>query len=407
MSTKPHYFNIGIFVILATVLIVGAVVIFGAGLLAKDKLYFETYFDESITGLSLGSPLEFRGVHLGRVERIGFVGSEYDLDGDPARLSRYEPCVRVVFSVARGSLPEFADTDTQAVLQQMIEKGLRVRVMSNILTGQAYLEANYLDPDRFGAMEIVWVPKYPYIPSAPSELTTLKDSIDKVLQRLQEIDFEGLVATFQQVLTSVDKGITEAELGELSREARSLLKEARQKVAALETEEINRAAQEFLVNLNAAVVDANVPQLSRQAREVLIEAEEKVAALDTQKINADLEHLLSSLGQAVADANVPALSGQAQGFLAEVRQTNEHLQKLLAAPETLAGQPNLPEAIARLNGALSRIEKLIAAERPEIEIILANFREISDNLRELVSTLKERPSELLFSKPPRKSETVK
>ena len=70
MSTKPHYFRIGIFVILALALVVAAVVVFGAGLLAQDKMYFETYFDESITGLSVGSPVEFRGVRIGQVETI-------------------------------------------------------------------------------------------------------------------------------------------------------------------------------------------------------------------------------------------------------------------------------------------------------------------------------------------------
>lgn len=407
MSTKPHYFRIGLFVIVAVGLIVTAVVVFGAGLLAQNKRHFETYFDESITGLSVGSPVEFRGVRIGLVEKIGFVGSEYDVDRDGVTLSKYEPYVRVVFSVPQQSLPEFAEEETEQVIQAMVGQGLRVRVTSNILTGQAYLEANYLDPNRFPVLDIGWVPKYPFIPSAPNVLTTMKDSLDEILHRLQEIDVEGLVQTFQQVLASVDQGITDANLAGLSREAAGLLRDTRQKVAVIETEKINQAAQELLASLNTAVVDANVPQLSRQARRVLTEAEQKVAALDTKKINEDLAHLLTSLDRAVADANVPGLSQQARNFLAEIRVTNEHLQALLAAPESISGRQNLPEAIARLNSTLLRIDKLVTSERPEIEIILANFREISDNLRDLVAILKAHPSELLFSKPPPKSEALK
>lgn len=406
MSTKPHYFRMGIFVIVATLLIVVAVVVLGAGLLIKDKLYFETYFDESITGLSLGSPLEFRGVRLGQVVRIGFVGNVYDLDGDAGKLSQYEPYVRVVFSVPRGSLPEFAEAQTGDVLEQMIEDGLRVRVMSNILTGQAYLEANYVDPRRFPTILIQWEPRYPYIPSAPGEFTTLKDSVDKIMYRLQEIDFEGLVATFEQVLTTIDQGVADANLPELSREARELLADARAKITAVETEKINEATQELLTSLNAAVVDANVPQLSREAYALMTEIRAKVAAVDANRIDADLERLLVSLDQAVADANVPALSQEAQAFLAEIRVTNEHLKSLLAAPETLSDQANLPQAIARLNTSLSRIDKLIATERPQIETILATFREILDDLKELTAALKERPSNLLLSRPPRRSEVL-
>mgnify|MGYP001097235821 CR=1 FL=1 len=51
MDAKPHYFKIGLFVLLAAALIVAAVVIFGSGLLAQDELFFESYFAASITGL--------------------------------------------------------------------------------------------------------------------------------------------------------------------------------------------------------------------------------------------------------------------------------------------------------------------------------------------------------------------
>jgi paraquat-inducible protein B len=405
MSTKPHYFRIGMFVILATLLIVVAVVTFGAGLLAQNKRYFESYFDESITGLSVGSLVEFRGVRIGQVERIGFVGSTYELSRDNGRISEYEPYVRVVCSVTRGNLPELAEERSNEVLEQMIRRGLRVRVTSNILTGEAYLEVNYLDPNRFDVMKIAWQPKYTYIPSAPSEMTTIKDSIDKILYQLQEIDVGKLVATLEQVLTSIDQAVADANLADLSREARALLAEARQAVAALDTRTMNEKTQELLVSLNKAVVDANVPGLSREARELLQATRQKLAALEAERISRATEQLLASLDEAVADANVPGLSRDARDLLADLRVTAEHLTKLLAIPE--GAEVNLAQVLESLGTALSRIDRLIATERPEVEIILANLREISDNLRELTESLKERPSELLFSKPPPKSEALK
>ena len=122
------------------------------------------------------------------------------------------------------------------VLGQMIDRGLRVRISSNILTGQAFLEANYLDPNRFPVEQVPWVPKYPTIPSAPSELTTIKDSIDKVLTQLQEIDVKGLVKSLDQVFTSLNTTLSEAHIAELSAEARDLLRVSREKVEAIETE---------------------------------------------------------------------------------------------------------------------------------------------------------------------------
>ena len=101
MDAKPHYFKIGVFVLAATALIVVAVVVFGAGMLGQDELLFESYFAESITGLSVGSPLEFRGVRIGQVSRIGFVGNSYELPTQDGRISPYAPYVRVVTAVPR------------------------------------------------------------------------------------------------------------------------------------------------------------------------------------------------------------------------------------------------------------------------------------------------------------------
>ena len=56
---------------------------------------------------------------------------------------------------------------------------------------------------------------------------------------------------------------------------------------------------------------------------------------------------------------------------------------------------------------MSQLNKVLATERPEIQTILVELRETLDSLSDLVATLKERPSELLFSNPPRKSEVLK
>ena len=79
MSMKPNYFKIGVFVIVAFTLVLTAVVVFGSGLFAEEKLYFETYFDGSVSGLNIGAHMENRGVRMGQVEKITFAGDEYNL----------------------------------------------------------------------------------------------------------------------------------------------------------------------------------------------------------------------------------------------------------------------------------------------------------------------------------------
>ncbi len=407
MSTKPHYFRIGVFVIVAVTLIVIAVTLFGAGLFARNELRFESYFAESITGLTTGASLEFRGVGIGRVESIGFVDNVYELPGEKGGISRYSSYVRVVSAVSRSKLPASTSGQIESALGQMIARGLRVQITSNILTGQAYLEMNYLDPSRYPVEQVPWTPNYFVIPSAPSEFTTIKDSIDRILVELQSIDVGGLAKSLDQVLTSLDQVIREANVAELSLEARALLKEGRGKLEALEMDKINGAAQEFLASLNSAVADANIPQLSQQARDVLTNANQKVSALDVARINANIEHLLTTLDRAVVDANVPGLSQDAQALMADLRSTNKYLKDLLMPPEAITTRPNVPEVVAKLNQAITQLNRMISSDRPQVSSMLAEFQQIADSLNELVTTLKEQPSSLLFGRPPRKSEVLK
>jgi paraquat-inducible protein B len=407
MDAKPHYFKIGIFVLVAAGLIVAAVVIFGSGLLAQDELLFESYFAESITGLSVGSPVEFRGVRMGKVKEIGFVGNTYQLPAVDGGISPYGLYVRVVIATPRSKMPEFSAGQAQEVLEQMVARGARVRITSNILTGQAFLEMNYFDPNRFPVEEVPWTSKHPLVPSAPSELTTIKDSIDKVLTQLQAIDVVGLAGSLKDLFATLNTAITEINLSAMSLEARAAMQVARQKLEALNVERIDASIQDVLNSLNQAVADANVPELSRQMRDVLTTADRKLAALDAAQLNADIERLLNTLNRSVADANVPALSGEAVGLLAELRATNKHLQSLLSPSEGFAGGTNVPEVMARLGQTLSQVNNLLATERPEVQVILAQLRETMDNLNDLILNLQERPSDLLFSNPPRESEVLK
>ncbi|MCL5278697.1 MAG: MlaD family protein [Planctomycetes bacterium] len=407
MDAKPHYFRIGLFVLAALTLIVVAVVLFGAGLFAPNRLYVETYFTESITGLSIGSPVQFRGVQIGQVEQIGFVGSVYSLDQNTPANAAYASYVRVVSGILCCKLPAETPEQMDTLLTQMVRHGLRARISSNLLTQQAYLEMNFLDPNRFPAEKVPWTPKYVFIPSAPSEFGTITGSIDKILSQLEAIDAQGLAASLEKVFTSLNTAITEAHLAELSREARGLLQAGREKVEALEMDKLNAGAQRFVASLNQAVQEANIPGLSRQIRGILDQTDQKIAAVDAQKINADIERLLTSLDRAVADANVPAISAQTQALMAELRVTNKYLQTLFAPPPGAVPAPNVPEAVARLSKVLTNFNALISTERPGIERVLNDLREITDSLKELIATLEQNPSELLFSRPPKKSEVVR
>ena len=361
MSMKPNYFKIGVFVIVAFVLILTAVVVFGSGLLAEEKLYFETYFDGSVAGLSIGAPMELRGVRMGQVEKITFARNEYEMPIGSEDYLTYGNYVMVLASIDIENLPVMAEEDRQGSLNQFISRGFRVRLASNLLTGLAYLQGEYLDPERYSVLEVPWEPKNFYVSSAPGEFTTMKQSVDHILTKLEEID----------------------------------------------TEKIGELIEQILVSVNKAIDDFNIPGISGGIQDLIADADQAVKDLDTPAISDGIQGLVANANQAVDDVNMPAISNKVQSLLAEARQTNQHLQKLLKNPEQGSQMGNIAVMVTNLNRTLLRIDKLVLSQTPQIKQALEDLKGVSADLKELTSGLKQHPSQLIFSQPPPKSEVSK
>ena len=65
MSQKANYFKLGLFVIGAIVAGVAVLLIIGSGRWLKPHVVMETYFNESVQGLDIGSKMKYRGVTIG------------------------------------------------------------------------------------------------------------------------------------------------------------------------------------------------------------------------------------------------------------------------------------------------------------------------------------------------------
>src|ERR1017187_5541096 len=80
MSPKANFFKLGLFVIGATIVLILLLLILGSGRWFQSKVAIETYLNESVQGLEVGSKVKYRGVVVGEVTRIGFTYNRYQLD---------------------------------------------------------------------------------------------------------------------------------------------------------------------------------------------------------------------------------------------------------------------------------------------------------------------------------------
>ncbi len=228
MSAETKYFKLGAFVLAGVAIIVGTVVVLGAGTLMRKKVLAESYVDESVQGLDVGAPVKFRGVTVGRLEKIEFAAVQYVAKDDRIGLV-------VVFYPE--TLKGFGGDDPVSKLKELVDAGLRLRLASGGLTGGLYLELENFDPRQYPAPTIGWEPANPYLPSVPSTNVRLMARVENVLEHVEKMrvdvisdkvvalvdNLDKLVKTLQPAVDDVRKFTDEATL--LVRDTRKVVSE--------------------------------------------------------------------------------------------------------------------------------------------------------------------------------------
>ena len=169
METDRHYFIEGLFIIgFAVAAAFFAVWLGSPG--SRDDVLYRIHFPESVSGLSVGDPVKYRGVDVGTVKSI-------IIDPDNSRLVLVEVRLRKEAPVK---------TDTRASLAL---KGI---------TGVVFIELNGGDP---AAKTLLAATPEGEIPEIPSEKTGLKAMLD---------DLPKVVAKFSALEDQVKKVVTNA-----------------------------------------------------------------------------------------------------------------------------------------------------------------------------------------------------
>ena len=80
MDEGQNYRRLGLFVLVTLALVAGILFVLGGRSLFQPTFIFETYFNESVAGLEIGAPVNFRGVPLGQVTEIVTASALYQRD---------------------------------------------------------------------------------------------------------------------------------------------------------------------------------------------------------------------------------------------------------------------------------------------------------------------------------------
>ncbi len=347
MSQKANYLTLGLFVIGAIAAGIIVLLIIGSGRWFQKRILIETYFNESVQGLDVGSKLKVRGVTVGEVRSIGFTYNRYQLDRPMSERARYVMVEAEIEPRLLGGRAGAGDlTDPQSAAQE-VERGLRVRLAPQGITGTSYLEIDYFDPPP-PLLQIDWTPDNIYIPSTRSTVTALVNAATEIVDRLHKLDIEGTLANLNKLMVTTTA-----------------------RIEAVDAKGLSDRTTRVLSKVETTLDDLQAKKLASEAATLLAEARES---------NAELKKLLAN----PATQKIP---DEAAAALARVR--------------AIVDDPSLARSIQNLSRSLGRIDRILGGGEADLATTIENLRQITDNLRDLTEDAKRYPANVLLGAPPR------
>ena len=410
---------------------------------ARDSLFTDpdaevlkvaVLFEESVSGLTIGSEVRFQGIRVGEVSEISAIVVG---EGDTAQV-RLQTVLEI--EPARLGLPDGSTTeDAISLLSDFVARGLRARMVTgNILSGTLMIQLVEIENALPAIMTLTEGP-YPVIPTTESQISDVAATAEGVLARINALPVEDLMDGAIDLMDSIERlandentRLAPESLVALLDESRALIanddlqsvpKDLREVIAELDAI-VSRATELDLVgDIDGAIASAtqaatNIEEATRNLPEISAQIEAltaKANALELDALVASANSTLDSIDALIASDDTMDLPGALNGsleemrlFLAEVREGGaiENVNAALASAneaaqaieEAVAGLPNLS---ARANSLVSETQAVIASygERSRFSAeTMATMRDIqsaADSLTALARTIQRNPSSLL------------
>jgi paraquat-inducible protein B len=159
-------------------------------------------FNESVRGLAVGAPLDFRGIVVGEVSaiytRFDPVKKQFSI---PVEVHLYPE--RFTSRYKSGGGGGRIASDPRQLADWLVEHGLRGQLRTgNLLTGQLYVALDFFPNAQKTTMD--WSANPPELPTVPGGLQSLQDSITSLVAKLNKIPFEGIGNDAQKTLADAD-----------------------------------------------------------------------------------------------------------------------------------------------------------------------------------------------------------
>ncbi len=238
MATGTNHYKLGLFVLLGLALSVTFVVTLGASNWSDESVRYVSYFDESVQGLELGSPVKFRGVAIGRVSGIDIA-----------------PDQRHVQVTSELTVPDLRRLNLGGPGESAlaVHPDLRAQLAQAGITGVKFVLIDYFDGDGFPLSELPFAVPPNHIPAAPSTLKGLESSVTKTADQFPLIaqELHTTIARLNALMADVNRVNLPEQAGEALGQANVAMKTLNTELSALHAGELSGSLQKSLAGFDA------------------------------------------------------------------------------------------------------------------------------------------------------------
>ena len=224
-------------------------------------LTFLLLFDQTVRGLTVDSPVEFRGIPIGSISQISF--ELVDSHDDP----RIPVLIDIDPSRCRPKSDDITMRPDTFFFIDEVSKGLRAGLKTtSLLTGDMHIDFDYhphAQPAKIGK-----IGRYATFPTVTTgfaqlepKLNEIMDKVDKVMVKVEELDLDGLMKTINEaadegkdMAAAARKVFDDPKFKEMPAEITATMEEIKKAIATLGPDgDINEDIGRTMKELRAAL----------------------------------------------------------------------------------------------------------------------------------------------------------
>ncbi|MDR8919617.1 Paraquat-inducible protein B [Burkholderia multivorans] len=187
-------------------------------------------FNQSLRGLGIGAPVDFRGIVLGEVTNIG-------IDYDPKTKNFTMPVTMNVYPERLGrrfreTIASKGEAARLEIVQRLVQHGLRGQLRTgNLLTSQLYVALDFFPKAPPAKVDVSHQPLV--LPTVPNTLDELQLQVADIAKKLDKVPFDQIGANLNSALSNADKLFKQLDT-QVAPEARDTLSAAKQTFSTAE-----------------------------------------------------------------------------------------------------------------------------------------------------------------------------